>query len=112
MPGDVGGYTIERLIKAAAEGVIEPLVAIGDYVEMGDLVANTGGMPVYAQMPGIIRGMLQPGVLVKKGMKAGDIDARCELDHCFTISDKARAIGGGVLEAVAAYEHRDNIRRM
>lgn len=59
---------------------------------------------MYAKMTGIVRGMLQQGVNVEKDLKIGDIDARCETSHCFTISDKARAIGGGVLEAVVQFE--------
>ena len=106
IPGNVGGYTVERIIRAQADGAFRPVAEIGDHVEAGDIVAYSGDVPVYALMSGIIRGMLQKGVSVFKGMKAGDIDARCEIDHCFTISDKARAIGGGVLEAVCAFEHR------
>jgi len=124
IPGDIGGYTTERLIRAGADGIFCPLVQIGDIVKKGQRVANvisaadlrfdaqeatvTG---VYAQMPGIVRGMLQEGIFVTKGMKAGDIDARCERANCFTISDKARSIGGGVLEAVAGYEHKMNGNR-
>lgn len=104
VPGNVAGYTIERLIRAAADGSLEPRVQIGDHVETGDIVALTGGVPVYAQMTGIVRGMLQAGVQVKKDLKIGDIDARAEPSHCYTISDKARAIGGGVLEAVSGFE--------
>lgn len=104
VPGNVAGYTIERLIRAAADGSLEPRVQIGDHVETGDIVALTGGVPVYAQMTGIVRGMQQAGVQVKKDLKIGDIDARAELSHCYTISDKARAIGGGVLEAVSGFE--------
>ncbi len=104
VPGNVGGYTIERLIRAAADGKIEPCVQIGDYVEKGQTVAFTGGVPVYAQMSGIVRGMLQEGAQVQKNLKIGDIDARTEVSHCHTISDKARAIGGGVLEAVTGFE--------
>ena len=104
VPGNVGGFTLERLIKAAADGVIEPKVQIGDIVEKGQLVAITGGKPVYAKMSGIVRGMLQPGVTVQKNLKVGDIDARCERKNCYLISDKARAIGGGVLEAVTQFE--------
>lgn len=104
VPGNVAGYTIERLIRAVADGSLEPRVQIGDHVETGDIVALTGGVPVYAQMTGIVRGMLQAGVQVKKDLKIGDIDARAELSHCYTISDKARAIGGGVLEAVSGFE--------
>ena len=104
VPGNVGGYSIERLIKASADGVIEPKAVIGDLVRKGQIVAITGGEPVYALMDGIVRGMLQPGVQVTKGLKIGDIDARVKQEHCRTISDKARAIGGGVLDAVCSYE--------
>lgn len=106
IPGEVGGYGIERLIKSTAAGTIEPLVSIGDYVEEGQIVARTGGRPVYAKMSGMVRGMLQPEVYVTEGLKIGDIDARHEPRYCHTVSDKARAVGGGVLEAVTAYEHR------
>lgn len=105
IPGNVGGFTTERLIRASADGVMEARAAIGDIVEKGQLVAVTGNQGVYAQMGGVVRGMLQPGVKVWKNLKIGDIDARCERMHCFTISDKARAIGGGVLEAVTGFEH-------
>lgn len=104
VPGNVGGYTIERLIRAAEDGKVEPQVRIGDQVEKGQIVAFTGGVPVYAQMSGIVRGMLQEGADVTKNLKIGDIDARAEVSNCFTISDKARAIGGGVLEAVTGFE--------
>lgn len=105
IPGNVGGFTTERIIRASADGVFEPVVSIGDMVENGQCVAYSGGEPVYAKMSGLVRGMLQNGVFVKEGMKSGDIDARSEKEHCYTISDKARAIGGGVLEAVCAFEH-------
>ena len=74
-------------------------------MEAGQVVAISGNTQVRAQITGIVRGLLQEGVRVTKGMKAGDSDARCEKAHCFTISDKARAIGGGVLEAVCGWEH-------
>ena len=94
VPGNVGGFTIERLIRASAAGKIEPRVKIGDFVEAGQVVAVTGGEPVYARMSGIVRGMLQEGADVTENLKIGDIDARAEISHCYTISDKARAIGG------------------
>lgn len=105
IPGNVGGYTVERIIRAGEEGIFVPKVSIGDRVEAGQVVAISGSTPVRAQITGIVRGLLQEGVRVTQGMKAGDIDARCERAHCFTISDKARAIGGGVLEAVCGWEH-------
>lgn len=103
VPGNVGGYTIERLIKAEADGVMEPCVTIGTVVEKGQMVARTGNVPVYAKMSGIVRGMLQSGVQVKKGLKIGDIDARTTRELCDTISDKARIIGDGVVKAIRTY---------
>ena len=100
VPGNVGGYTVERLIRAPADGPFEPLAAIGDRVEAGAPVARVAGETVRAQISGVVRGMLPAGLAVTRGMKAGDIDPRCEARHCFTVSDKARAIGGGVLEGL------------
>lgn len=105
IPGEIGGYTTERLLRATADGVFEPAAQIGDQVTKGQVVAYSGGEAVTAQISGIIRGLLQPRVIVTKGMKCGDIDARCQVEHCFTISDKARSIGGGVLEVIAGFEH-------
>ena len=99
IPGEVGGYSTERLLRASGTGWMEPAAGIGDIVEKGQLTAYTGGVPVYAQMSGIVRGMLQEGVFVEKGLKIGDIDARKIEALCYTISDKARRIGQGVLEA-------------
>ena len=106
VPGDIGGFTTERIIRATADGDFEPIAEIGELVKKDQVVAISGGQPVYALMTGIVRGMLQPGVHVVTGMKSGDIDARCEQNHCYTVSDKARAIGGAVLEAVSYYEHK------
>lgn len=108
VPGNIGGYTKERIIRASSNGKIKPLVAIGDFVKKGDIVAYIDGIEVLAEIDGIVRGMLQEGIEVFKGMKSGDIDPRCEKDHCFTISDKARSIGGGVLEAIM-YMSKNNL---
>jgi xanthine dehydrogenase accessory factor len=105
IPGNIGGFTTERIIRANADGNFEPVACIGDRVEKDQVVAYSGGEAMRAQMTGMVRGMLQPEVTVVKGMKCGDIDARCEIEHCFTISDKARSIGGGVLEEIVRYEH-------
>lgn len=100
VPGNIGGYTDERLIRAPADGVFVPLAAIGDRVEAGQPVAEVTGEVVRARLTGVVRGMLPAGLAVTRGMKAGDIDPRCEARHCFTVSDKARAIAGGVLEGL------------
>ena len=45
--------------------------------------------------------------MVPEGMKIADIDPReSEYENCFTISDKARAIGGSVLEALLYLEQK------
>lgn len=106
VPGDVGGYTTQRIIRACKDGVFHPVAHIGDTVAEGDIVARVDDEPVYAQMPGTVRGMLPDGLQVQQGMKSGDIDPRCEYNHCFTISDKARAIGGGVLEGLLYFRRR------
>jgi xanthine dehydrogenase accessory factor len=107
VPGDIGGYTKERIIRATDNGKISPVASIGDYVEKGDIVAYVNETPIFAEINGIVRGMLQKDIRVFKGMKSGDIDPRCEKDHCFTISDKARSIGGGVLEAILYLKSRE-----
>lgn len=106
VPGDVGGYTKERIIRAPADGPFEPVAEIGQKVELGEVVARVNGIPVTAQLTGIVRGMLPAGIPVTKGMKSGDIDPRCEVHNCFTVSDKARAIGGGVLEGLLYFGRR------
>lgn len=98
IPGNVFGYTTERLLRASADGKMRLIANIGDVVEKGQIVAFTGDAPVYAGLTGIVRGMLQEGVMVKEGMKIGDVDVRTEKRLCFTISDKARQIGASVIE--------------
>lgn len=100
VPGDIGGYTTERILRAPCSGVFEPTVNIGDRVNQGDICAQVNGEPMRSLITGVVRGLLQGGVLVTEGMKAGDVDPRCAPEHCLTVSDKARAIGGGVLEAI------------
>lgn len=103
IPGEIGGFSVERIIRASADGVFHPLVMIGEEVIKDQIVAKVEEVPVYALMSGVVRGMLQAEVEVHMGMKCGDIDARCKEEHCHTVSDKARAIGGGVLEAIGIY---------
>ena len=100
IPGEIGGYTVERLLRAPCDGIFHPILAIGDIVKAGQTVAMVDDQPVTAQINGIVRGLLQDNVPVKSGMKSGDIDPRGCYEHCFTVSDKARAVGGGVLEAI------------
>jgi xanthine dehydrogenase accessory factor len=100
IPGDVGGYTIDRLLRTAKTGIFRPQKSIGDKVTKGSVVAVVDDYPVMAEVSGVVRGLLREGIEAKKGMKVGDIDPRGKREYCFTISEKARAIGGGVLEAI------------
>lgn len=100
IPGEIGGYTMERLLRTMKKGIFHPQKSIGDRVERGSVVAVVDDFPVIGKISGVLRGLLREGVEVRKGMKVGDIDPRSKKESCFTISDKARAIGGGVLEAI------------
>lgn len=111
VPGMIGGYAMERLIKATGDGIFRGKAAIGDVVKKGDLVGYAGDTPIYALIDGVVRGLLQDGVPVTTGMKSGDIDPRCEVRHCYTVSDKASSIGGGVLEAILRHRHMRGDRR-
>lgn len=106
IPGPVLGYAAERVIRAPADGLFEPLAEIGQRVKKGEPVARTAGKTALAGLDGMVRGMLPAGLPVTVGMKAGDIDPRLEPDYCRTISDKARAIGGGVLEGLLYFQSR------
>lgn len=100
VPGMIGGYDKERIIRASADGSFSGAVQIGDRVVKGDIVGYVDETPIYAEIDGVVRGLLQDGVPVIKGMKSGDIDPRGVVEHCYTVSDKATAIGGGVLEGI------------
>ena len=101
VPGNIGGYTIERVMHSPCAGEFRALRQIGDTVEAGETVAVVGGEPLCAKITGTLRGILPEGFYVpRKGFKSADVDPRCRLFHCFTASDKALAVGGGVLEAV------------
>ena len=110
VPGIIGGYGLERLVRAEADGVFYACASISDRVRRGQAVGcveTAGGrVPVTAQIDGVLRGILQDGVKVHRGMKAGDVDPRDVEKNCFTVSDKARAIGGGVLEAILSMEKK------
>lgn len=106
IPGVIAGHSADRVLRAPADGVFEPVLQIGDVVRAGQVAARVSGVPMTCTIDGVLRGLLQEGVEVTSGMKSGDIDPRCERSHCFTSSDKARAVGGGVLEAICHLTQR------
>lgn len=116
IPGNIGGFTKERVLHAETAGYMKNIRQIGDIVEKGEEIARiyekmtedgtfSGSyVSVEASISGIIRGLIREGYHFQKGFKIADIDPReSELANCFTISDKARSIGGSVLEAVCGY---------
>lgn len=100
IPGEILGYGKERVLKSPCDGIISNILDIGDLVKKGETIAYVNKEPVTAEIGGVLRGLIMDHSKVKKGGKIGDIDPRAEREHCFTISDKARSIGGGVLEAI------------
>lgn len=100
VPGNIAGFSSERVLRAPENGVFTEIRHIGDLVKRGETVAEVDGEPIHSTIDGVIRGLLPTGTPVTAGMKSGDIDPRPVLEHCTTVSDKARAIGGGVLEAI------------
>ena len=100
IPGPIDGYTEDRVLRAPCDGEFKARCAIGDQVKKGDTVATVAGDTVKAKIYGVLRGLIRSSSQVRQGLKLGDIDPRGSADFCHTISDKARAISGSVLEAI------------
>ncbi len=113
VPGNIGGHTADRVLRAPVEGVVQTLVTLGTQVQQGQAVLEVGGEPVRATIGGVLRGLIRDGRKVPKGLKVGDIDPRGDVGYCGTISEKARAIGGAVLVAIMNhYAGRQGARRI
>jgi xanthine dehydrogenase accessory factor len=108
VPGSIGGETAARVLRAPASGRVEALRSIGDSVSPGDpifavrAVRNDEAAVAVAAIGGVLRGLIRPGIEIEAGLKSADVDPRGAREHCFTISDKSRAVAGGVLEALLA----------
>lgn len=112
IPGNIGGYTHQRVIHAPDSGKMRfvPGVDIGSMVTQGQIIGFVGETAVNATIDGVLRGLIREGYPVTKGLKIADIDPRKEqAAYCDTVSDKARAIAGGVLEALLAEAKRKGI---
>ena len=111
VPGLIEGYGKERVVHAPSSGLFESIRKIGDTVQRDETIARIGDVPVTAGIGGIIRGMIRDGYPACAGLKIADIDPRLsQAANCHTISDKARCIGGSVLEAVIMLRNRKNIQ--
>ena len=100
IPGRIGGFEGERVLRAPSNGIFRGVKSIGDTVEAGDIAGYIGDKPVKCTIGGVLRGLLADGTTTYEGMKAGDVDPRGKKEYCYTVSDKALAVAGGVLEAV------------
>jgi xanthine dehydrogenase accessory factor len=107
IPGVVAGRGAERVLRAPADGRVEWTVDIGDTVDAGHVLGSVRDTSAAAQVVspfrGIVRGLIAPGTGVRTGLKIADVDPRRDPAACHEISDKALAVGGGVLEAVGRW---------
>jgi xanthine dehydrogenase accessory factor len=103
IPERVGEYRSDRVLRSPVDGSIDPLVDIGTLVQAGAVIARVAGQPVTAPFPGVLRGLAQAGLPVSAGEKIGDLDPRADPSLCWLVSDKALAVGGGVLEAILSW---------
>jgi len=99
-PAVMKGYTANRVLRSPADGNVMPCAAIGERIRQGQLIATVAGHEIRAPFDGVLRGLVHSEVNVTADMKIGDLDPRGVVEHCFTISDKSLAVGGGVLEAI------------
>lgn len=110
VPGEVGGYTLERVLRAPEAGVFRTIREIGEPCTAGEVVAYIEGLDgerhdVVTQIDGFLRGFLRDGHQVIKGFKVGDVDPRTEeLANCGRITDKSNKIGGSVLELIQGHD--------
>jgi xanthine dehydrogenase accessory factor len=100
IPGAIGGFTEERVLRSPADGIFTAQRSIGDPINAGNPVGMVQGVEIQAGISGVIRGVIRSDTAVTAGMKIGDVDPRGRREYCYTISEKARAIGGAVLEAL------------
>lgn len=109
IPGKIGGYDVERVIKAPCNGELKIVCDIGEIVKKQQVIAYVGEVTIKATIDGVVRGMIYQNTWVTEGLKIADIDPRGCVEYCYTISDKARAIAGGVLEAIFHMKREKNI---
>lgn len=106
IPGIIAGKGKERILRAPTKGIVNWSLEIGDLVADGDMIGDVAGQPVLSPFDGVVRGLIAEETAVTQGLKIGDVDARKDVAACFTISDKALAVGGGVLEAILTWMNK------
>ena len=109
IPGIIAGRGLERVLYSPVGGIVSHLKEIGDIVGEGEPVLTVSGVPVASAFRGVLRGLIQEGMTVPAGMKIGDVDPRLEKSFCFSISEKAMAVGRGALEGALMLGRRNNL---
>jgi len=109
IPGDIAGFSHERVLWAPADGLFNTSFAITDRVRSNEVIGEVGGKEVIAAINGVIRGLIRSGIKVNKGTKLGDIDPRGKVEYCDIISDKARTVSGSVLEGILRNYNRPEV---
>jgi len=100
VPGSIAQHGKDRVLRSPAAGSVQPHAQIGAQLKAGDLIAVVSGNELRAPFDGVLRGLVHPSVELSAGMKIADLDPRNDPSYCWRVSDKALAIGGGVLEAL------------
>lgn len=100
IPGLIGGFAGERVLRAPCDGIFKSVHKIGDLVKTGDVIGYVEDKPMVSTIDGVLRGLISDGTPVKEGLKSGDVDPRGKIEYCYQVSDKALAISGGVLEVI------------
>lgn len=100
IPGLIGGFAGERVLRAPADGIFKSVHSIGDIVKNGDVIGYVENKPMLSTIDGCLRGLIADGTPVREGLKSGDVDPRGNTEYCTLVSDKALSIAGGVLEAI------------
>lgn len=100
IPGEIAGHTHDRVLRAPCDGIFYSDSKIGDLVSASQQIGSVAGEKVATKLNGALRGLIHPGLTVARGLKIGDVDPRGVVEYCFSISEKSRAIGGSVLEAI------------
>lgn len=108
-PAVVNGHGVERVLRAPCEGRVHHIHDIGAAVRGGEVICFVSDRPVLAPFDGVVRGLIMNGMSVSRGLKIGDVDPRSSQAFCYTISDKARALGGSVLEAILCFRNRARV---
>jgi len=107
IPGEIKGISKERVVYSTNSGVFKASLDIGEHVSAGDCLGEIEDglqtIKVVSQIDGVLRGLLRTNTEISANIKIGDIDPRGNEEYCWTVSEKARAIGAAVLLSILEF---------